>query len=70
MGTNILIQSATKQERRSDYVYPYHYSGTANVNTPDSGVWTIKRVDFTNFGSPVTLTATGSWNDRYTLIYA
>ena len=57
-------------ERRSDFVSPYHYSGSAPIGTANSGTWTIKRVDFTNFGSPVTLTATGSWDDRYILIYA
>lgn len=57
-------------ERRSDFVSPYHYSGSAPIGTANSGTWTIKRVDFTNFGAPVTLTATGSWNDRQTLIYA
>lgn len=59
----------TNYERRSDYVYPYQYSGTAPVGTLDSETWTIKRVDFTTPGSPITLQATGSWDDRYTLIY-
>ena len=56
-------------ERRSDYVYPYVYSGTAPVGTLDSGTWTIKRVDFTTPGSPITLQATGAWTNRYSLIY-
>jgi hypothetical protein len=56
-------------ERRSDYSFPYHYSGTAKIGTLNSGTWTIKRIDFTNFGSPITLEATGSWDNRTTLIY-
>lgn len=59
----------TNYERRSDYVYPYQYSGTAPVGTLDSGTWTIKRVDFTTPGSPITLEATGAWTNRYTLTY-
>jgi hypothetical protein len=59
----------TNYERRSDYVYPYQYSGTAPVGTLDSGTWTIKRIDFTTPGSPITLSATGAWTNRYSLIY-
>ena len=59
----------TNFERRSDYVYPYQYSGTAEIGTLDSGTWTIKRVDFTTPGSPITLQATGAWTNRYSLIY-
>jgi len=56
-------------ERRSDYVYPYVYSGTAAVGTLDSGTWTINRVDFTTPGSPITLQAIGAWTNRYSLTY-
>lgn len=59
----------TNYERRSDYVYPYQYSGTAPVGTLNSGSWTIKRVDFTTPGSPITLQATGAWTNRYSLTY-
>lgn len=59
----------TNYERRSDYVYPYQYSGTAPVGTLNSGTWTIKRVDFTTPGSPITLQATGAWTNRYSLTY-
>lgn len=59
----------TNYERRSNYVYPYQYSGTAPVGTLDSGTWTIKRVDFTTPGSPITLQATGAWTNRYSLTY-
>jgi hypothetical protein len=55
--------------RESDYVYPYHYSGSAEYGTStSSNTWFIRRVDFTS--SPVTLSATGSWTDRYSLIYS
>ena len=68
---NIVITSGggSNYERRSDYVYPYQYSGTASLGTIDSGTWTIKRVDFTTSGSPITLQATGAWTNRYTLTY-
>ena len=59
----------TNYERRSDYIFPYQYSGTAPVGTLDSGTWTIKRVDFTTPGSPITLQATGAWTSRYSLTY-
>jgi hypothetical protein len=59
----------TNYERRSDYVYPYQYSGTAPVGTLDSGTWIIKRIDFTTPGSPTTLSATGAWTNRYSLTY-
>ena len=56
--------------RQSDYVYPYQYSGTAidGTLTSDPG-WTIKRIDFTTPGSPITQQATGAWTNRYSLIY-
>jgi len=56
--------------RESDYVYPYQYSGTAidGTLTSDPG-WTIKRIDFTTPGSPITQQATGSWDNRYSLTY-
>jgi hypothetical protein len=56
-------------ERRSDYVYPYHYSGNAPIGTSESGSWLIKRINYTN-PTPTTLTATGAWTDRTTLIYS
>ena len=57
--------------RESDYVYPYQYSGTAiyGTLTSDPG-WTIKRIDFTTPGSPITLQAIGSWDNRTSLIYS
>ena len=56
--------------RESDYVYPYQYSGTASIGTLTSAsTWTIKRIDFTTPGSPITLEAIGSWDNRTSLIY-
>jgi len=56
--------------RESDYVYPYHYSGTALFGTlTSSPTWEIKRIDFSTPGSPITQSATGSWDNRYSLIY-
>lgn len=56
--------------RESDYVYPYQYSGTAidGTLTSDPG-WTIKRINFTTPGSPITQQATGAWTSRTSLIY-
>lgn len=69
-GNNIQITGFT-YERQSDYVYPYHYSGTAPLYTLTStSNWIIKRVDFTTPGSPITLSAIGSWDDRYILTYS
>ena len=66
---DITIATSSSSERRSDYVYPYQYSGTAPVGTLDSGTWTIKRINFTTPGSPITQQATGAWTNRYSLTY-
>ena len=57
-------------ERRSDFINPYQYSGTAVVGTAESSAtWTIKRINFTTPGSPITQTAVGAWTNRLSLIY-
>jgi len=69
-GNNIQITGFT-YERQSNYVYPYHYSGTAPLGSLiSSNNWIIKRVDFTTPGSPITLSAIGAWDNRYTLTYS
>jgi hypothetical protein len=68
-ASNIQITGFT-YERQSDYVYPYFYGGSAPLYTLTStATWIIKRVDYTTPGSPITLSAIGSWDNRYTLIY-
>lgn len=68
-GNNVQITGFT-YERQSDYVYPYFYGGSASLYTPTStATWIIKRVDYTTPGSPITLSAIGSWDNRYILIY-
>ncbi len=68
-GNNIQITGFTYQ-RESDYVYPYFYGGSAPLYTLTStATWIIKRVDYTTPGSPITLSAIGSWDNRYILIY-
>ena len=62
---------ALNYERRSSYTYPYHYSGSAPIGTSESSTsWTIKRINFTTPGSPVTQSATGAWTNRTSLIYS
>lgn len=57
-------------ERRSAFVNPYQYSGTAVVGTLESSAtWTIKRINFTTPGSPITQVAIGAWTNRTSLIY-
>ena len=57
-------------ERRSAFVNPYQYSGTAVVGTAESSAtWTIKRINFTTPGSPITQVAVGAWTNRLSLIY-
>jgi hypothetical protein len=57
-------------ETRSDYVYPYHYSGVSPYTTDENDPnWAISRINFTIFNSPVIEKATGSWTNRYLLIY-
>ena len=68
-GNTIPITGFT-YERQSDYVYPYFYGGSAPLYTLTStATWIIKRVDYTTPGSPITLSAIGSWDNRYILIY-
>lgn len=58
-------------ERLSDFQSPYHYSGNATLGTSTSSTgWIINRIDFTTPGSPITLQATGSWDNRTSLIYS
>lgn len=62
--------SGSSFTRQSDYESPYHYSGNAIIGTEiSSSDWTIKRVDYTTPGTPITLVGTGSWIDRTTLTY-
>jgi hypothetical protein len=57
-------------ESRTDYVYPYQYSGTSTTTTDENALgWVINRVDYTNFISPITLSANGAWSNRFNLIY-
>jgi hypothetical protein len=57
-------------ESRTDYVFPYQYSGTSTTTTDENALgWVINRVDYTNFISPITLSANGAWSNRFNLIY-
>jgi hypothetical protein len=68
-GNGIPITGFT-YERRSDYSYPYQYSGSAPIYTLEGdSVWIIKRIDYTTPGSPITQQAIGSWTNRVSLIY-
>jgi hypothetical protein len=74
LGSGNLVISAgsasSNYERRSDFINPYQYSGTAVVGTAESSAtWTIKRINFTTPGSPITQTAVGAWTNRLSLIY-
>lgn len=64
------IREAVLKERRYDYVSPYSYCGTATYSTAtSSATWTIKRIESLTSGDVVT-SATGSWDNRLTLIYS
>jgi hypothetical protein len=71
-NTNKILYSKgdEKTESRSDYVYPYQYSGVSLLGSSENDpVWLIKRINFTTFNSPVIQQATGSWTNRYSLTY-
>lgn len=70
-GTWVEITGNTNvtYERKSDYSYPFQYSGTAPVGTLTSEQWSIKRIDYSSSGGPVTTIAIGAWDDRNTLTY-
>jgi len=66
----ILYFKGSEKQSRSDYVYPYQYSGISLLGSSENDpVWRIKRIDFTIFNSPIIQQATGSWTNRYLLIY-
>jgi hypothetical protein len=68
---NILYTKTGETESRSDYVYPYQYSGIAPLGSSESdSVWKINRIDFTILDSPITQQAIGSWDNRYLLVYS
>ena len=70
LGSGDIVVASVSYERRSDFVNPYQYSGTAVVGTAESSAtWTIKRINFTTPGSPITQTAIGAWTNRLSLIY-
>ncbi len=67
---HILYNKIRDTQSKSDFVFPYQYSGVANVGILESdNYWVINRIDFTIPGSPVIETAVGSWDNRYSLIY-
>jgi len=67
---NILYTKKSETESRSDYVYPYQYSGVAAIGTNESDPsWKINRINFTTPGSPIVQQAVGAWDNRYSLIY-
>lgn len=69
--TNKVIDNNVSYERLSDFQFPYQYSGNAPLGTPQtSSLWIINRINFSIPENPVTLQATGSWTNRYTLIYS
>jgi hypothetical protein len=59
------------KERRSDWVAPYSYCGTAPTGSAESSnVWTIKRIEVLNDGNVIVLSAINvAWTNRYTVPY-
>ena len=57
-------------ERKSDFQSTFQYSGNAPSGTLTSQNWNINRVDFGTPGSPITLSAIGPWDNRYSLVYS
>jgi hypothetical protein len=54
-----------------DWVAPYNYIGIAPVNTStSSSIWIISRIEVFSDGTVDVKHATGSWDDRTTLIYS
>ncbi|WP_026308625.1 hypothetical protein [Spirosoma spitsbergense] len=62
---------ATSYTRRSDYVSPYSYIGTAQTGTADSATsWTITRIQLATDGSTTKTRATGvAWTNHLTATY-
>lgn len=72
MSTRITIAGSVSKEKRHDGTQlPIDYLGLANFGTPDSAPdWTVTKLvinpDGTIFSNQ---TATGAWDQRYTLPY-
>lgn len=72
MSTRISIAGSISKEKRHDGTQlPVDYLGLANFGTPDSApFWTVTKLvinlDGTIFSNQ---TATGAWDQRYTLPY-
>jgi hypothetical protein len=57
-------------ERRSDFQSPYLYCGEAPQGTSESTpIWNIDRITINIDGTTLTETATGAWDNRYSLTY-
>lgn len=64
------IREAVLKERKYAYTDPYSYCGTATYGTATSAsTWTIYRIQSLTSGDVVT-SATGSWDNRLSLIYS
>lgn len=64
------IRELVMKERKYDYTSPYSYCGTATYGTTTSETtWNIKRIQSLTSGDVVT-SATGSWDNRLSLIYS
>ena len=58
------------KERRHDWQTPYSYNGSAANGTSESANgWTVVRIEVFANGTTNVMSATGSWNNRLTLIY-
>ncbi len=70
-GTYKAVSGGGSKERRSDWVAPYSYCGTAPTGSAESSnVWTIKRIEVLNDGNVIVLSAINvAWTNRYTVPY-
>ena len=58
------------KERRHDWQTPYSYNGSAANGTAESANgWTVVRIEVFANGTTNVMSATGSWDNRITLIY-
>ena len=70
---NTLVRATTKSTpadyvtRKVEEIGSVTYVGSAELNTPDSGAWSIRKI--TDGAICLIEYARGSWDDRLTLIY-
>ena len=70
LGASFFLAPPSGMTAKHDWQNPYSYMGRAPIGTVESASnWFISRISVGLDGTTLVETATGSWDDRTTLIY-